>query len=71
MRCADGSMSWNSSTHLPCISDIINDTPVMFPPGRAKLATRPVPTASPAEMTMGTSRVACCAACAEGVDRPL
>ena len=36
----DGSMSPNTSTHLPCASAAISDTPVMFPPGRAKLAIR-------------------------------
>ncbi len=39
------------------------DTPVMFPPGWAKLVTSPVPTGSPrATITMGIVVVACLAA---------
>src|SRR6266480_3667467 len=39
------------------------DRPVMLPPGRARLATRPVPTGSPAAAkTMGMTDVACLAA---------
>jgi len=40
----------------------------MFPPGRAKLEMRPVPTGSPAgAMTIGISVVACLAAVTAGV----
>ena len=63
----DGSMSPNTSTHLPCASAAISDTPVMFPPGRAKLAIIPVSTGLATIATMGISRVACCAARAHGV----
>jgi hypothetical protein len=39
------------------------DSPVMLPPGRAKLATMPVPTGSVANAnTMGIVEVACFAA---------
>jgi len=45
--------------------------PVMFPPGRARLATRPTPTGSPtATMTMGIELVSCLTArvtCVPGV----
>ena len=55
------------STHLPCASAAISDTPVMFPPGRAKLPIIPVSTGLATIATMGISRVACCAARAHGV----
>jgi len=43
-------------------------SPVMFTPGRAKLATSPVPTASALNaITMGIAVVAFLAACAAGV----
>ena len=46
----------------------IQDTPVMFPPGRARLATNPVVTGSmAATMTIGSSAVACFAAWIAGV----
>ena len=39
------------------------EMPVTLPPGRARLATRPVPTgALTAVITIGTARVACCVA---------
>src|SRR5262245_38959691 len=44
------------------------DRPVTLPPGRARLATRPVPTGSPAEAkTIGMTDVACLAARTGGV----
>ncbi len=44
------------------------DVPVTLPPGRARLATKPVPTGSPTlAITIGISRVACFAAVAVGV----
>src|SRR5215471_12966549 len=55
-------MSRNNSTHFPTNTADIRDTPVMLPPGRAKLATIPVSTGSAAIITMGISRVACFAA---------
>jgi hypothetical protein len=39
------------------------ENPVMFPPGRARLATKPLPTGSPmTATTIGMVRVACCRA---------
>src|SRR6516165_7067719 len=54
---------------LPCNSAAIKEIPVIFPPGLAKLATRPKPTGSPETVTIGISRVAFCAANAQGVYR--
>jgi hypothetical protein len=63
----DGNMSRMSSTDLPNSSAAIKDTPVMFPPGRLRLGTKPVPSGSPDIMTIGISLVAFCAASAQGV----
>jgi hypothetical protein len=55
-----GAISLSSSSHFPLMlySKLIN--PVAFPPGRAKLATKPPPTGSvTCTNTMGTRRVAC------------
>ena len=46
-------MSRNNSTYFPTNTADIKDTPVMLPPGRAKLATIPVSTGSAAIITMG------------------
>src|SRR5215475_8703118 len=47
-----------------CFGDVSSDepaSPVVFPPGCAKLATKPLPTGSVAyAMTMGIVLVACC-----------
>src|SRR5205823_14535453 len=53
----------NSLANRSGESEYVN--PVMFPPGRAKLAMRPSPTGSmlPASMTMGIFVVAALAAC--------
>ena len=49
------------------LASVVN--PVMFPPGRARLATRPLPTGSAANVTtMGMVVVARLAAWAAGVD---
>src|SRR5258708_36997118 len=62
-RRAAGNISRMSSMHLPDSSAVMPAIPVTFPPGRGRLATRPVPTGSPASaMTIGISRVACFAA---------
>jgi hypothetical protein len=45
----------SSSSRLPLKSVAKADNPVMFPPGRARLATRPVSTGLPEDtMTIGT-----------------
>ena len=55
-----GATSRNSSNRLPAISVVWSDRPVTLPPGRARPATRPVPTGSPATAnTMGMADVAC------------
>src|SRR6202030_524103 len=64
---ADGSMSRISWTLLPASSAVTLAIPVTFPPGRGRLATSPVAMGSPVSaMTIGISRVACCAARASG-----
>src|SRR6266516_488398 len=65
-RRTDGSISRNRSTPFAVSTEAIRDTPVMFPPGCAKLGTMPVSTGSPAIMTIGMSCVACFAASAGG-----
>ena len=57
-----------TSNCLPIRSGTIWDNPVMFPPGRARLAASPAPTGSiTAATTMGIVPVACLAACVAGV----
>ena len=56
-----GAISFNNSSHFPLrpYSKFVN--PVVFPPGRARLATKPEPTGSTtATNTIGAERVACC-----------
>ena len=65
-RRTHGSISRNSSTVFAFDAADIRDTPVMFPPGRAKLGTMPLSTGSAAIMTIGISCVACFAASAQG-----
>src|SRR6516165_10269243 len=49
------------SSHFPLMSYSKFVNPVAFPPGRARLLTKPPPTASATwTNTMGTVRVACC-----------
>jgi hypothetical protein len=63
-----GINSLGNSTRLPCSSGVLWLTPVMFPPGRARLATSPDPTGSATvENTTGTVVVAPFAASAPGV----
>jgi hypothetical protein len=63
-----GINSLSNSTRLPCSSGVLWLTPVMFPPGRARLATSPDPTGSATvENTTGTVVVAPFAASAPGV----
>ena len=67
-RESPGTTSLSSSSRFPSSSWTIVVEPVTFPPGRARLATSPVPTASPATaMTIGIVFVACLAARAPGV----
>jgi hypothetical protein len=44
-------MSRNSSTLIPLDAQAIRETPVMFPPGEAKLGTIPVSTGLPRPAT--------------------
>src|SRR5262249_36018941 len=58
-----GTISRKSSSRLAARSVCCIDRPVTLPPGRARLATRPVPTGSPAAAkTIGMTDVACMAA---------
>jgi hypothetical protein len=64
-----GTISRNNSTSLPLRSGLIGVTPVTFLPGRARLATNPVPTRSEIlTPTMGIVEVAFPAAIRAGVD---
>ena len=63
-----GTTSLSSSKRFPSISTEIEVNPVMLPPGRARLATRPVATGSPtATMTRGIVVVAFLTASEAGV----
>src|SRR5262245_947731 len=63
-----GTNSRESSSRLPATSAAWFDDPVTFPPGRARLATKPVPTGSPADAnTIGMTDVACFAARTDAV----
>src|SRR5262249_31469142 len=54
-----GIVSFRSSRRLPLSSGARVDSPVMFPPGRARLATNPLKTGSPSwAMTIGIVEVA-------------
>ena len=58
-----GTTSRKSSRRLPARSVVWADRPVTLPPGRARLATRPLPTGSSASAnTIGMTDVACFAA---------
>ena len=67
IRTAFGTSAWRSSTRFGYSSVTIGFRPVMFPPGRARLATKPCAMGSPAPvMTMGivfvaflVARIAC------------
>jgi hypothetical protein len=63
-----GETSLRSSNRFGPSSAFWVDKPVMLPPGRARLATRPVPTGSPITAgTIGMTEVACCAAATSAV----
>ena len=54
-----GTISFRSSSCFPLISGARVDKPVIFPPGRARLATKPLPTGSSSNvMTIGIVEVA-------------
>ena len=49
-----GTVSLSSSSRFALSSTLILLKPVMFPPGRARLSTKPAPTGSPLNaMTIG------------------
>src|SRR5262245_46607841 len=59
--------SRNRSMRFPARSTVRVDRPVMLPPGRARLVTRPTPTGSPTVAnTIGTTGVTCFAAITAG-----
>src|SRR6266511_2514661 len=63
-----GAISLSSSSHLPPIELSMLMKPVMLPPGRDRLATKPSPTGSDAAaMTTGIVRVIRCTAAVTGV----
>ena len=65
---AAGTRSRNNSNRFDPSELIRNVTPVIFPPGRLRLATRPILTGSaPSEKTIGIVAVAALAASAEAV----
>src|SRR5262245_8904063 len=67
-RRRSGTTSRKSSRRLPTVSDIWFARPVTLLPGRARLATRPVPTGSDSGApTIGMTAVACFAARVAGV----
>ena len=58
-----GRTSRKSSSRLPARSGAWNDRPVILPPGRARLTTKPLPSGSSAKAkTIGMTDVACFAA---------
>ena len=60
MRWRPGTASRRSSARLLAISVCWSDKPVTLPPGRARVATKPPPTGSPATgNTIGIADVAC------------
>jgi hypothetical protein len=69
IRSARDTICVSSSKYLPIKSAVLSVTPVMLPPGRARLVTIPLPTGSATNVTtMGMVVVACFAARAAGVD---
>ena len=61
-RVTPGAICWSSSSHLPLKVYSNCMKPVMLPPGRARLSTKPPPMGSTAiANTIGTMRVVCCA----------
>jgi hypothetical protein len=63
-----GTTSRKGSSRLPAVSVDWIDRPVTLPPGRPRLATKPVPTGSPAAAkTIGITDVACFTAMTDAV----
>src|ERR1700747_1429693 len=61
-------ISFNSETYFPAMLAFRMVNPVMLPPGRAMLATNPLPIGSETDTkTMGNVRVACISAVTTGV----
>src|SRR5262249_44273000 len=54
-----GTISRDSSTRLPASSSCCTEMPVTLPPGRLKLAIRPVPIGSDIRVTIGIAEVTC------------
>src|SRR5262245_16283379 len=60
-RVTRGAICLRCSSHLPPMEYSKSSKPVMLPPGRARLSTKPPPTESAtAANTTGTVRVTCC-----------
>src|SRR5258707_14354876 len=67
-RATSGAISFNVSNHFPPIAGSKETKPVILPPGRAMLATKPEPIGLLAfANTIGMVRVACCRAATTGV----
>jgi hypothetical protein len=65
-RARRGTTSLRISRRFPLVSGDWLERPVMFPPGRARLATNPLPIGSLSQhITMGIVAVAACAAAVE------
>src|SRR5262249_37056204 len=63
-RVTCGATSLSSSSDFPYLSNSPGAKPVMLPPGRARLATKPLPTGSVIWAKMiGRLRVSCCSGC--------
>jgi hypothetical protein len=65
-RATRGAISLSSSSHLPPIVGSMLVKPITLPPGREKLATKPLPIGNGAK-TMGMVRVCCSSAAVVGV----
>jgi hypothetical protein len=60
-RVIRGVICLSSSSHLPLMLNSNREKPVVLPPGRARLMTKPPPTGSMTSTnTIGTVRVTCC-----------
>ena len=67
-RLTPGAISVSNSSHLPAIVSSWLMKPVIFPPGRGRLATKPSPTGSErGANTIGIVRVSRCNAAVAGV----